>query len=520
MIEPVANPASVGALLAQGHAAVQAGRNDEAARLLAQAAACDPAHAGVQHLLGIALERRGDPRGAMRAFARALALAPGLTDVAERASALLMARGDRRAAAACLIASAAAAADPVAGGLARARACALLERHADAASALRAVLAHRPEHAEAWRLLGATLSVAGEVEAGRAAFRRAMQADPDDAAAVLDLVRSARTTEADRTLVQAIARRLDGTGTLSARQRMLLGFALGKAHDDLNEPAAAIRAFDAANAIRARSSPFDRTGFAADVDRMIAAFPVGMDAAPDGGGARAVLILGMPRSGTTLIEQILSSHPDVAAGGEMAFWGAAGQAWLAAPDRAALARLRNRHAKALDAISANAALVTDKNPFNFAWLGLIRLVLPDAYVIHCRRDPRDTCLSAYMTLFSAGNAWAARREDLAFVYRQYVRLMAHWRAVLPARRFLEIDYELVVAAPEAAARALVAFCGLKWNEACLRPEANRRPVHTASVYQARERVHARSVGRWRAYAPWLGELATLQDSRAAPSAET
>jgi len=287
---------------------------------------------------------------------------------------------------------------------------------------------------------------------------------------------------------------------------MTLGFALGKALDDLDDPEAAIAAFDAANEIRAQLMPFDARAFAADVRRIIHGFS-GRLAAP--GGGRAVFILGMPRSGTTLVEQIVSSHPRVAAGGEMAFWGKAGTRWAAGevPD---LAELRRANEAALAQVSADAARVTDKNPFNFAWIGLICRALPDATIIHCRRDARDIGLSAYMTLFSSGNGWAARREDLLAMITGYRRLMAHWRSLLPAGQMLEIDYETLVVEPEATARRMIAHCGLDWDPACLAPELNRRPVHTASMHQAREPVHAGSVGKWRRYAPWLGALAAAE----------
>jgi len=140
---------------------------------------------------------------------------------------------------------------------------------------------------------------------------------------------------------------------------------------------------------------------------------------------------------------------------------------------------------------------------------LIRIALPDAFIVHCRRDPVDTCLSCYMTPFSSGNNFAASRADLVFFYREYERLMEHWRSVIPSRRFLELDYEGLVAEPDAAARRLVAFCELPWHPNCLSPERNRRPINTASVIQARRPVHTGSVARWRRYEPWLGELRQL-----------
>ena len=150
-------------------------------------------------------------------------------------------------------------------------------------------------------------------------------------------------------------------------------------------------------------------------------------------------------------------------------------------------------------------------PFNFLRLGLIHLLLPNARIIHCRRNPIDTCLSIYSVHFDGTIEFAASKSDLAFFYRQYARLMDHWRAVLPPDRFIEVQYERLIDDREAETRRLIAFTGLEWDAACLLPEQNERMVLTASVWQARQPVYATSVERWRRYEPWLGELASLAE---------
>ena len=226
----------------------------------------------------------------------------------------------------------------------------------------------------------------------------------------------------------------------------------------------------------------------------------------------ALAIVGMPRSGTTLVEQILSSHPEVAAGGELGFWGQA-IAQLGGGDVLSRDVQRNfatRYLSVLAGISSETLRVTDKNPFNFRHLGLIHMALPDAFIIHCQRHPVDTCLSILTTNLTAHDiSFMGNREDLVFYYRQYERLMRHWREVLPADRFLEVDYEALVSDREAQTRRLIAFCGLQWDDACLQPERNQRAVRTASVWQARQPVYRTSVERWRNYEPWLGALAEL-----------
>src|SRR5712671_4249286 len=195
-----------------------------------------------------------------------------------------------------------------------------------------------------------------------------------------------------------------------------------------------------------------------------------------------LFVLGMPRSGTTLIEQILSSHPLVAAGGEMMFWLKRGIDWeQRAPNglsSTAIVELAEAYRAELRQIAPDAARVTNKMPHNYLWIGLIHLVFPRARIIHCRRHPVDTCLSIYFAHFRRPMAFAKQRSDLVFEYRQYLRLIEHWRTVMPPSCFIDVDYEALVTNGAAEARRLVEFCGLDWDDACLRPEGNRRVVTT------------------------------------------
>jgi hypothetical protein len=160
----------------------------------------------------------------------------------------------------------------------------------------------------------------------------------------------------------------------------------------------------------------------------------------------------------------------------------------------------------LRGISPAAERVTDKTPGNFQLLGPIHLIFPQARIIHCRRNPIDTCLSIYFTYFGTMKDFTGDRGNIVFFYEQYLRLMAHWRRALPDNRFLEIDYEALVANRERLTRHMIGFCGLDWDEACLRSERNRRVIKTASNWQARQPVYTTSVARWRHYEPWLGEF--------------
>lgn len=501
-------------LLAQAYETLALGRTAQAIQLLLKLLAQWPHHAGAHVLLGIALEREYQPQAAAVAYAKALKLLPGLLEAAMRLSGLLDEFDQRGAGAQLLHKAADAAQDNPAAQLVRAVAFGMEGRHGDAERELRAIVAREPGNAEAWRLLGNALAINGRIDEARNALEQGFKRDPDNSAILQDLVRHLTIGEPERHLVQRIEQALKNS-QLAPRQRMRLNFALGKCLDDLGDSEGAMHAFDAANAIRAGLRPFDRVAWATEVDRQIATFsPDTMQrhAAIGAESERAIFIVGMPRSGTTLVEQILSSHPDVEAGGERIFWGKAAPTWFGPGDEAKdawLARITRDHATDLNAVSTRSSRVTDKNPFNFAWLGLIRIALPNAFIVHCRRDPVDTCLSCYMTPFSSGNDFAASRADLVFFYREYERLMAHWRRVIPPRRFLDLDDEELVTEPEAVTRRLIAFCELPWHPDCLAPEHNRRPINTASVMQARRPVYTGSVARWRRYEPWLGELRQL-----------
>ncbi|MGA9867339.1 MAG: sulfotransferase, partial [Acetobacteraceae bacterium] len=295
-------------------------------------------------------------------------------------------------------------------------------------------------------------------------------------------------------------------------------FGLGKAFDDLGDYAEAMRHFDAGNRLAAMGRPFDRAQFGASVNRLMGTITAEFFAEHRALGATSelpVLILGMPRSGTTLVEQIVSSHPDVGGGDELTFWtrqagelGRLGDGWATAEH---VNRVAADYLTALRKIGPTALRVTDKMPGNFLWIGLIHLVFPNARIIHCRRHPVDTTLSNYFTNFSAPMAYTYDKGHLAFYYRCYERLMAHWRSVLPQGTMLEVQYEELIADREPVTRQMIEFLGLEWDEACLRPEDNQRTVLTASAWQVRQPVYRTSAERWRRYEPWLGELRQLLD---------
>jgi Sulfotransferase family len=246
-----------------------------------------------------------------------------------------------------------------------------------------------------------------------------------------------------------------------------------------------------------------------------------------------VFIVGMPRSGTTLTEQILAAHPEVFGAGELpALQRVVGlvpaMTGKAAPWPECAARLGQggvdtlaaRYLSEVTRLAPGAARITDKMPQNFLSLGLVALLFPEARVIHCTRDPVDTCLSCYFQGFTQGHGYAFDLATLGAYYRHYRRLMDHWNAVLDIpvidMPVMEMRYEAMVADQEAESRRLVDFAGLDWDDACLRFFASDRLAHTASYDQVRRPVYKGSVGRWRRYAAHLGPLLAALGDLAPP----
>jgi tetratricopeptide (TPR) repeat protein len=463
------------------------GRTEDAAAAYQRAVAIDPAHADAQTRLGDMLTILGQGADAVTAFRAAAAAAPG---------------------------------QPI-GVFATVKALEYEGKLPEAEAVLRRFIVGDPsgdgsngDVGRAYHLLGMVTAQLGQFDDAVAAFDRAITMMPNSIEAYFGRVSAAKITKADQPTLDGMVALL--TRKLPDRAQMILHFALGKALDDIADYGGAIQHFDAANAIRGRFSRLNRLGLSTWVDRLIArCTPEFLDRNRTSGSNdhTPVLILGMPRSGTTLLEQILSSHPGIAAGGELTYWNTYGPDWAnAGPAGFGSERatgIANGYSEVLRRISPNASRVTDKEPWNFQWIGMIRQLMPNARFIHCRRDPVDTCLSIYFTHFLKPQDFMNDRGDLAFYYRQYARLMAQWRRVLPPDRFTEVDYETLIANREQETRHLVEFCGLPWNDACLRPEENRQIVRTASVWQARQPVYNGSMERWRRYEPWLGALADL-----------
>ena len=307
---------------------------------------------------------------------------------------------------------------------------------------------------------------------------------------------------------------------IAVPERVSLLFAVGKYWDDLGDYGRAFENFTAANELlKTSSKPYNREARAGFVDDMIRTYTpellvnAGADGAVSG---KPVLVVGMPRSGTSLVEQIIASHPDAAGAGELSFWteallrnpSAIRQGLLATEMRR---ELSDAYLAMLDECSRDALRVVDKAPVNSEYLGFIYSVVPGIRIIYVRRNPIDACLSCYFQYLSPALSYTMDLADLAHYYRQHHRQMAHWRALLPAGSILEVPYQGLVEDQEGWTRKILQFVGLEWNERCLQYHESSRVVVTASAWQVRQKIYHTSVGRWRHYEPYIGPLLELQD---------
>jgi Sulfotransferase family len=314
---------------------------------------------------------------------------------------------------------------------------------------------------------------------------------------------------------------------LSKTDRIKLNFALGKAYADLKDHRRSFQHLLAANAGKRAMVAYDEPVALALFDRIEATFSCELIAARSGGGdpsRRPIFVLGMPRSGTTLVEQILASHPMVHGAGELETLsevvlavGSPGSTtipytdFVPALDRAALMSIGAHYLAALNERVPSGERVTDKMPTNYYFAGLIHLALPNAKIIHTVRDPLDTCMSCFSKLFAGAQNHTYDLGELGRYYKRYERLMTHWRRVLPPDRILDVRHEDVVADLETQERRIVSYCGLPWSDLCLSFHETDRPVRTASVTQVRKPIYKSAVGRWRDCEEFIGPLLTALD---------
>jgi tetratricopeptide (TPR) repeat protein len=470
-----------------------------------------PGNARLHANLGHVLHCLGDFRTAIQHCRRALELDPRLPEAHLNLGNSLLALNALYEADAAYVAGLEIAPDHAALHSAHAMAERALGRLADAEASTRRSLALRPGAADTLALLGSLAIDHGRFEEAEDLLRTALARDPELPEALTSLTAVRKMTSADVPWRDA-AQRVLARG-LPVAHAINLHHALGKYYDDVDDRENSFQHHRLGNELARRTrSRYDRAEMTQRVSGTLAAFDRNALAALQSGEAASelpVFVVGMPRSGTSLTEQILASHPQVYGAGELLYWLSAADAEreASAEQRAAtIADLGHTYLQGLAMQAGNASRAVDKLPVNFRHIGLIHAALPGARFIHLERNPLDTCLSIYFQGFSAAHTYATDFGDLAHYYHEYQRLMAHWRTVLPPQLLLEVRYEDLVEDPERWIRRMLSHIGLPWDPRCLEFHRTDRPVLTASNWQVRQPIGKGSVERWRRYERFIEPL--------------
>jgi tetratricopeptide (TPR) repeat protein len=547
------SPKSAAIHVSLGDACRHLGRHDEAILQYVQALSTNPGLTDAHINLGGCFHATGRRDAAIRSYQRALTINPGLADAHYNLGNLYAELDNLDAAIghyerSITLRPAFAEAHNNLANVLRKR-----DRHEDAIEHYKTAIRLRPTYLSAQRSLGDALQSRNQIDGAIVCYRAALATEPGDATTLNRLASAllvaGRLDEASRAFEAAIDiapenvgiqhnyagvkpfaegdRRLARLQELHARedqlsdeQRIVLHFTLGKAYADLKDAELSFRHLDAGNRLKRRYVTYDERGTLMLLQRIRDAFTKDFLSIKSDVGhvsEAPVFVIGMPRSGTSLVEQILASHPRVFGAGEVDYFATATSDVArrrsgAYPD--VLARMADDDFRELgktyvERLSKDGAAkdrIVDKLPPNFLFAGLIHLALPRARIIHVKRDAVDTCLSCYSLLFAEDQQFAYDLGELGRYYKAYEALMEHWRSVLPPQRMLEVRYEDLVGDLEGQARRLVAHCGLEWDQRCLAFHETKRPVNTASLVQVRKSIYTSSVGRSQFYGERLRPL--------------
>lgn len=391
-------------------------------------------------------------------------------------------------------------------------------RSEEASAPIKKAIELEPNNPIALAALGFWQQENGEFEEARQNLESAIELNPTHGFAYYNLFRAKKATESDLDRLEQIEK-LSRTPGLSLRDRGYMNYALGKANEDLKNFEAAMRFYvegnDCAYAEWLAKEPWDKAAYSAGFDKTIETFGeqrLAELSAKANESQTPILIVGMIRSGTSLLEQILSSHPDITGAGELPFWHEnESRAFIdGEPSAESLSQLADEYLLKLNQLSKNGRRVTDKLPHNYAMLALIHAAMPKAKIIHVKRSPRDNALSVFTTAYQRPPVFAHNRGNIVYAYREYQRLMEHWRSVISQETLLEVRYEDLVLDREGMTKKIIDFCDLEWSEKCLEHTENKRSVRTPSLWQVRQPIYTTSMARWKRFEPWLGELAELE----------
>ncbi len=529
-------------------------RYDAAITAHGRALRIDPGNFDARFNLGCALYESGAPEKAIAEYRKAIALQPEYADAHYNLANALRDTGDNEGAVESYRDALTNQPDYVDAHNGIGFASAALEDLDTALASFRRVVELRPDYPHGHNNLGKILLRMGKVEASITAQEKAAEIDPNDPEAHVGLgdalVASGnldgaaasylRAIEADpamtvayRHLAEMNTYTFDGReieamenliseAACSDSQIVDLSFALGQSYIAAGDQDRAFEHLQRGNRLVRQTLSYDVAAEEAAAAHIAAVFDENLLAAKGNAGCESsvpVFIVGMPRSGTTLIEQILASHPRVHGAGESKFLAELARELNGGPGAASgfpdavrelsaadLSRLGRRYVENIRPSAPDASRITDKMPSNFLRIGFAHLLLPDARFVHCVRDPRDTCFACYMRLFDHGQPFAYDLKDLGRYHRLHDRLMEHWRRVLPPGAILEVNYENVVADQERETRRILDFLGLPWDDACLSFDRTQRIVLTGSASQVRQPIYRGAVQRWKQFESHLGPL--------------
>jgi tetratricopeptide (TPR) repeat protein len=511
-----------------GKALAGLGRTDEAVASFRAALKIAPSIAEVYNSFGNALLRLARLTEAIDNFRQALTINPDFVEAQVNLSGALRSIGRLDEAIAGYRRALQNKPDFVAAHTGLAMALRLQGRTEESAARCRDALAIRADSASALMVLAELRADAGLFGEAEALFKRVIEIEPQSPEAWAGIAHLRRMTSGDQAWLAA-AEGLAGKDLPVQGQRSLR-YAIGKYFDDVGKFDMAFDNYRRANELDRRCAPaHDRAALTRNIDLIMRSHDLrwfGRSRAADS-SARPVFIVGMLRSGTSLAEQILATHPAVFGAGEQTFWGTrTATPIVAAADRnlpeidisdATLTEMGRDYSELLHQLSPDALRVVNKWPTNFLFLGLILAAHPHARIIHMRRNPIDTCLSIYFQHLETANTYSTDLGDLAHYYREYRRLMRHWDTVLLPGTMLEVRYENLVADVESCSRRMLEFIGLPWDSRCLDFDRTARPVVTASRWQVRQKIGTSSVERWRHYERFIGPLRALIDEESPPA---
>ncbi|HEY2675769.1 MAG TPA: tetratricopeptide repeat protein [Steroidobacteraceae bacterium] len=488
-----------------GNTLRQLGRLDEAAASYQQALRLDPDSVDTLNTLGNVLRDLGARRESVPLYARAIELDPVRAESHCNLGTVLFEMRRVDEAVAIFRKALALAPDYAPAHLNLGLALRQQRRPDEAEISCRAALAIDPHYVEALVFLGELRADRGQFAEAEALFQRAIIIHPDFPIAYCSIATHRKMTDADTDWLRGaealLAQPLALSGEISLR------YALGKYFDDTRRYDEAFGHYHRANELTKRyGAKYNRAKLTERVDQIIRRFDAPSLQVFEAQGSSSelpIFIVGMPRSGTSLVEQILASHPAVFGAGEVIFWNAA---YDANRNGAELPALSRQYLELLQSVSGAARRVVDKLPANFQYAGMIHAAFPQACIIHMQRHPIDTCLSIYFQNFFNIGPYANDLDNLAHFYGEYVRITDHWRAVLPASRLLEVPYEALIEDQEGWTRRMLDFVGLPWDPRCLDFQQTDRVVITASKWQVRQKIYSASRGRWTNYAKYIEPL--------------